>query len=211
MKRFLAVVAFVALASFVGVGCAGQKRVLTPQYALQVPAFWDVKQTAQAYGEPTKVVIGQYGDAVINDGSGTVSPYDSVTADVHVWIYVWKAEPSGGPALEQAFARLSRVPEFALPAHRQVPEQPMECDTFPKAARLAGKTLPTLDLAKRPGWRTIVLSDLFDIGLVGILARVDFEQDVNRYCHNLRNMRTQVQNLLDGLQLGGAAASTAPP
>ncbi|MDX2023175.1 MAG: hypothetical protein SF187_23275 [Deltaproteobacteria bacterium] len=197
-------------AAFLGsVGCAGQKQVLTPQYTLRVPGFWDVKATAVKYGEPTKVVIGQYGDAVINDGSGAGSAYDSVTADVHVWIYVWPTQASPQEPLEEILVRLSQVPEFALPAHRRVPEQPMECGLFPKAARLGGKTLPALDLVKRPGWRTIVLGGVFDVGLVGVLARVDFEQDAGRYCHNVRNMRTQLQNLLDGLQLG--PDKPAPP
>jgi hypothetical protein len=87
----------------------------------------------------------------------------------------------------------------------------MECGSFPKAARLAGKTLTPLDLAKRPGWRTMVLGGAFDVGLVAVLARVDYEQDVGRYCHNLRNMRTQVQNLLDGLELGAPKASPSAP
>lgn len=185
--------------------------MLTPQYALAMPDFWEVKQTAQGFDEPTKVVIGQYGDAVINDGSGTVGAYDSVTADVHVWVYVWKADATNQDALERTFARLLQVPELALTEHQQIPEQPMECGTFPKAARLGGKTLPTLDLVKRPGWRTMVLGGAFDVGLVGVLARVDYEQDVGRYCHNLRNMRTQVQNLLDGLQLGTPKALPASP
>ena len=35
--------------------------------------------------------------------------------------------------------------------------------------------------------------------LLGVVARVEYEQDVARYCHNLSNMRVQLQNLLDGL------------
>jgi hypothetical protein len=43
------------------------------------------------------------------------------------------------------------------------------------------------------------------------VARVPFEQDIGRYCHNLSNMQVQLQNLLDGVVVGGGGGSTGPP
>ena len=33
---------------------------------------------------------------------------------------------------------------------------------------------------------------------MGAVARVEYEPDMQRNCHNLSNMRVQLQNLLDG-------------
>jgi hypothetical protein len=190
------------------VGCAGQKALVTPQYVLTMPGYWETKATSKAPGEPSEVVIGQYGDAVIDTGAGSgANQYDALTADVHVWIYAWAASPSGLSAIEQARLRLRDNPVLALPSHAHIPDQPMECGQFPRSFRLEGQTLPALELVRRPGWRTTVLAGVLDEWLVAVVARVDFEQDVARYCHNLRNMRTQVQNLLDGLTVGGTPAA----
>jgi hypothetical protein len=193
------------------VACAGQKELVTPQYMLTMPGFWETKATSKAAGEPSEVVIGQYGDAVIDTGAGSGgSQYDAVTADVHVWIYAWPATPSGASALEQSRVHLRDNPVLALPSHAMIPEQPMECGQFPRSFQLGGQTLPAVDLVRRPGWRTTLLAGVFDAWLVAVVARVDFEQDVNRYCHNLRNMRTQLQNLLDGLRVGVTTAAKSP-
>lgn len=197
-----------AACAFGTVACAGQKELVTPQYVLTMPGFWETKAISKSAGEPTEVVIGQYGDAVIDTGAGSGgSRYDAVTADVHVWIYAWPAQPSGASALEQSRVHLLGNSALALPSHAVVPDQPMECGRFPRSFRLGGQTLPAAELVRRPGWRTTLLAGVFDAWLVAVVARVDFEQDVARYCHNLRNMRTQLQNLLDGLRVGGTSVT----
>ena len=83
-----------------------------------------------------------------------------------------------------------------------------------KKYTIVGNKEEPLDLVSRPGWRTILLGGKKEGVLLGVVARVPYEQDVGRYCHNLSNMQVQLQNLLDGLVLvsGGAkAAATAAP
>lgn len=184
---------------FGAVGCAGQKEIVTAQYALTVPGFWEVNKVSKAAGEPTHVIIGQYGDAVIDTGAGSGGGgYDARTADVHVWIYAWPASSNPASPMDQGFSRLVREPTFELASLAKVPEQPLECGQFPRAFRWEGQTISALELVRRPGWRTMLVSGVFHEWLVAVVARVEFEQDIARYCHNLRNLRTQLQNLLDG-------------
>ena len=71
-----------------------------------------------------------------------------------------------------------------------------------------------MDLIKRPGWRTIVVGLKGQGSLVGVVARVEYEQDIRRYCHNLKNLQVQLQNLLNGFKLlpqGGAGPPAGPP
>ena len=57
-----------------------------------------------------------------------------------------------------------------------------------------------VDLVRRPGWRTIVTGARQQGTLIGFVARFEWEgADMNRNCHNLRNMQVQLQNLLDGV------------
>jgi len=208
MRSFPALRVLVLAAYAVGaVACAGQKELVTPQYMLTMPGFWEIKATSKAAGEPSEVVIGQYGDAFIDRGTGSGgSQYDAVTSDVHVWVYAWPAPPAGISVLDQSRLHLRGNAVLALPSHALIPDLPMECGRFPRSFRLRGQTLPAVELVRRPGWRTTLLAGVFDSWLVAVVARVDFEQDVARYCHNLQNMRTQVQNLLDGLRVGTGAA-----
>lgn len=202
--------------SFWGAGCAGQKQVVTPSYVLEVPGFWEVEQASTGADVPTKVRIGQFGDAVIDQGAGAQTPvarnYEARTADVHVWIYTWPAGPSRGAPREQVFEKLAPLPLFALTEHLVLPEQPLECDRYPRSYRLAGQTLEPFDRVKRPGFRTVLLGGQFHDLLLGVVARVEFEPDMARYCHNLRNLQVQLQNLLDSMSLGAPrpAPATGP-
>jgi len=44
-----------------------------------------------------------------------------------------------------------------------------------------------------------------------VVSRVPYEQDVGLYCHNLSNMMTQLQTLLDGLKVNPAPAPVPSP
>ena len=75
-------------------GCAtGNKQVKTPRYTLSMPDFWEVKGEGLTDGAPTTVIIGRYGSAIIDEGSGAIDAaglnYESVQADVQVRIYAW--------------------------------------------------------------------------------------------------------------------------
>lgn len=187
-------------------GCATQSQVVTSDYALTVPSYWKVERAAKQPGEGTKVLIVPYGDAVIDQGPGAqAGNYDVRTADVEVWIYAWPAQSgdeAAGTAAEQVFRLLAPMPELSLSGLSRVPEQPPECDRFPRGYTVAGQTTQPLDLIRRPGHRVIVVGARVQERLLGVLARVEFEQDLARYCHNLRNMQVQLQNLLDGMQVG---------
>ena len=191
----------VALAS--ASGCATQSQVVTADYSLNVPSFWKVERTAKQPGEATKIVVVPYGDAVIDQGPGAQgNGYDVRTADVEVWIYSWPKSDGGATAADQAFQRLAQVPELALSTLARVPEQPIECNRFARGYTVAGQQVHAVDLVRRAGHRVIVLGAHVQERLLAVAARVEFEQDAARYCHNLRNMQVQLQNLLDGLQIG---------
>lgn len=206
--RRAAIGRFAALACVAGAlaagGCApGLANVDTARYSLKHPDFWQVKQVAAKDGEPTVVVIPPYGDAVIDSGTGAVAPsranYDGVTADVEVRLYAW-ADPGGaGDPTEEAVMLLQRHEDLALATYARVPDNPHECGALPRKYTLFGSAQTPLELVKRAGWRTILVGGRGHGVLVGAVARVEFEQDPARYCHNLSNMRVQLQNLLDGL------------
>lgn len=220
---------FVVSMAGASVGCAaGQTVTAGPRYSLKHPDFWKVKQTATRDGEATVVVIPQYGDAVIDEGAGSMAPksqnYENVTADVEVRLYSWgdqglKDEPT--TAVQQM---LVRDESLNLPKAARVPDNPPECNVYPKKYTMFGASQTPLDLVSRPGHRTIIVGGRSSGVLVAAVARVEFEQDMGRYCHNLSNMQVQLQNLLDGLSpsqpgmgampgAGGPGASpgSAPP
>jgi hypothetical protein len=207
--------ALLVLTAAVGaVGCATENKVVrTPYYTISHPDFWQVKSVAQKPGEPTLVVIGQYGSTVINEGSGATegAMYESSQADVEVRVFAWP-EPSGAPEnaspSEQVSQLLFNDAELKLNKHGLVPQQQSECGReFQRKYMLLGTEQAPLDLLAQPGWRTIVVGGKAPGLLLGVVSRVQYEQDAGLYCHNLSNMRTQLETFLNGL----AAAATSPP
>src|SRR3954454_114174 len=99
------------IAAVAASGCAtGSSRVLTEHYTLTHPDFWKVKKPAEKDGEPTVVVIPQYGSAVIDEGTGSMAAkdqnYDAVTADVEVRVYAWSDPDSNAPNPTDQVSRL---------------------------------------------------------------------------------------------------------
>jgi hypothetical protein len=205
-----------AFAGFGSVGCvAAQKQVRTPHFSLSHPDYWEVKSVGMKDGEPTTVIIKNFGSAIIDEGSGAMESreqnYEAVQADVEVRVYAWP-EPAGAANPSQAVAELLQGDStLELTRHLQVPEQPPECGVLKKKYTVAGSKEEPFDIVSRPGWRTILVGGKKQGVLLGVVARVPFEQDIGRYCHNLSNMQVQLQNLLDGVVVGGGGGSTGPP
>jgi hypothetical protein len=194
-------VLLVAVAS----GCAtGSKQLATQHYTLTHPEYWKVKKTASQDGDATLVVIPQYGAAVIDEGTGAMeakeSNYDAVTADVEVRLYTWPVPDQNADPTEMVSKLLLPDPELALRRHMMLSDNPPECGVYPKKYVIFGNQHTPLDLISRPGWRTILVGAKTGDVLLGVVARVDYEPDRARNCHNLANMRVQLQNLLDGVQ-----------
>jgi hypothetical protein len=215
--RLLGLAAIVMLGGAVGCMPATQQ-IQTAHYTLSHPDYWKVKKTAEKDGDPTILIITQYGAAVIDEGAGSMASkgqnYDAVTADVEVRLYSW-ADPAPEMDATQSVGKfLTPDPELALQQHFVIPDNPPECGVYPKKYVVFGTQQTPVDLVKRPGWRTIVVGGRANGFLVGAVARVEFEPDMQRNCHNLSNMRVQLQNLLDGLSPNGAtpaAGGATPP
>lgn len=210
----LVLFAFVAVSGLGSIGCVtAQKQVRTSRYTLAHPDYWEVKSVATKDGEPTTVIIKNFGSAIIDEGSGAIDQreqnYEAVQADVEVRLYTWPAPAGAGNSSEAAAEMLQADPALELGRHLRVPEQPPECGTLKKKYTIVGEKEEPFDVVSRPGWRTILLGGKKQGTLLGVVARVPFEQDIGRYCHNLSNMQVQLQNLLDGLVLVGG--STGPP
>jgi hypothetical protein len=90
-------------------------------------------------------------------------------------------------------------------------DNPPECGVYGKKYIIFGAQQTPFDLISRPGWRTILVGGKTGGVLLGAVARVDYEPDPARECHNLANMRVQLQNLLDGVQPAAAAGKPAAP
>ena len=154
---------------------------------------------------------------MIDEGTGSMSNkgqnYDAVTADVEVRLYNF---PDDKPDMEPTDAVANRIskadPELNLQQSLVIPDNPPECDVYPKKYTMFGKVQTPLDLVKRPGYRTVVVGARADGFLTGAVARFEYEPDMGRNCHNLANMRVQLQNLLDVLVASAppAAAAAAP-
>jgi hypothetical protein len=212
MSRLFPLAVLAAVAVGGAVGCAPTNQTLqTSHFTLNHPDFWKVTKTASQDGQATVVVIPQYGSAVIDEGSGTMANkgqnYDAVTADVEVRLYTFP-DPSPDMDATQAAAQLisKADPELALQQSAIIPDNPPECDTYPKKYTVYGKVETPIDLVKRPGYRTIVVGTRAGGYLTGVVSRFEYEPDMQRNCHNLSNMRVQLQNLLDGL-----VATQGPP
>jgi hypothetical protein len=214
-------VLLLGLGSLGSIGCvATQKQVKTPHFTLSHPDYWEVKSVGMKEGEPTTVIIKNFGSAIIDDGSGAIDDrqqnYESVQADVEVRLYAWP-EPPGADNPTAAAARLLQGEAvLELRRHLMVAEQPPECGLLKKKYVIAGAKEEPFDLVSRPGWRTILLGGKKQGVLLGVVARVPYEQDIGRFCHNLSNMQVQLQNLLDGLAVqpgrasGGLGARSSP-
>jgi hypothetical protein len=190
-------------------GCVpATQQLQTGAYTLSHPDFWKVKKTAAKDGEPTVVMIPQYGSAIIDEGSGAMANkgenYDAVTADVEVRLYSWP-DPGQGDPTQEVGKLLSSDSDLALRQSYVIPDNPPECGVYPRKYTVFGVEQTPVDLVKQPGYRTIVVGGRGNGHLVGAVARVEFEPDRQRNCHNLSNMRVQLQNLLDGLSASGSA------
>jgi hypothetical protein len=210
MRALLVVLALAA-------GCASaNKQVKTPRYTLSMPDFWEVKGEGMADGTPTTVIIGRYGSAIIDSGPGSINPrgldYESVQADVQVRVYAWPQLKNATDPTLSVLQLLAGDSELRLTRHVRLPDQPPECGLLQRKYEILKVPTEPLDMVSRPGWRTIVLGAVGGGSLLGVVARVEFEQDVARYCHNLRNMQVQLQNLLDVLVVvPQPTAAPAPP
>ncbi|MDZ4694990.1 MAG: hypothetical protein SGI86_07535 [Deltaproteobacteria bacterium] len=202
--RRLAVGTMLALLAAMGASaCSVTQPVVTPRYRIQAIDFWDVKKVGLKDGEASQITIGQYSGAVIDDGSGATSGavYDSRTAEVDARVYAWPDADSAIPAVDVALRLLRNGGELQLSEHSVVATTPFECGKLQRKYRHLGQTLASVDLVKWPGWRTIVVGVRGQGSLLAVIGRVEFQQDPNRYCHNLNNLQVQTQNLLDGLEL----------
>jgi hypothetical protein len=177
------------------------KQVKTSRYTLTMPDFWEVKGEGMKDGAPTTVIIGRYGSAIIDQGSGSSEAlnYEAVQADVQVRIYAWPELQNITDPTAAVGQLLAGDSELKLTRHVRLPDQPPECGLLKKKYDILRTPTEPLDLVSRPGWRTIVIGAIGEGSLLGVVARVEFEQDVPRYCHNLSNLRVQLQNVLDGL------------
>lgn len=212
----LAPLAIAALILVAPAGCAtGSQTLQTEHYVLTHPEFWKVKKTATKDGEPTVVLIQQYGAAVIDEGAGAMTAtkdqnYDAYTADVEVRLYTWAEVPEEANPTDEVSKRLVDDPELGLRRSGVIAEYPPECGVYPKKYVVFGAQQTPVDLISRPGFRTILVGVHNGPTLLGVVARVELEPDMQRACHNLANMRVQLQNLLDGLQpAAGRPAATA--
>jgi hypothetical protein len=205
--------------ALLSVGCAaGNRQIKTPRYSLTVPDYWEVKQTGDGAGKPTSLTISQFDGAVIDDGTGAGAgaAYEGRMAPVDVRIFAWP-DAGGGDAIAEVTGKLAGDTELELTTYARVAEQPIECGRFARTFKWQGAELKPIDVIKQLKYRAMVLGQRREGTLLGLVARVEFEQDMIRYCQNLINMQVQVQNLLDALQVeagvppGAGAPSAAVP
>jgi hypothetical protein len=202
-----------ALLALGSIGCATETKVLkTSQITLAYPEYWKVEKVGEKDGEPTRVTIGRYSTGVINEGSGAQDLYESSQADVDVRIYTWPDVPGAEEATKKATELMYTDPDLQLEKQGIISDTSRECGRAFKAkfTILKSDAYP-LELMSRPGFRSILVGASSNGRLVGVAARVPFEQDGGLYCHNLSNMRTQLQTLLDGLSVSTGGATAAPP
>jgi hypothetical protein len=206
--------AALALAS---VGCATENKMLqTPRYSLSYPEFWKVESVAQKDGDATHVVIGKYSDTNMNNGEGAQGNaiFETSQADVDVHIFAWPAV-SGEDAKNvpmKVRSLLLNDASLALDKQGRMPEDRDECGRqFKPKFNFLGGQVDTLDMASRPGRRFILVGGQSGGTLLGVVTSVPYEQDGGLYCHNLNNMRIQLQYVLDGLTVKPAPAAAPAP
>jgi hypothetical protein len=219
-SRFLELVPPLLLATMAmaAVGCATENKLLqTPRYNLSYPEFWKVESAAQKDGDATHVVIGKYSDTNMNSGEGAQgnSIFETSQADVDVHIYAWPAV-SGEDAKNipmKVRSMLLGDSTLSLDKQGRMPDDRDECGRqFKPKFNFLGGQVDTLDMASRPGRRFILVGGQSGGTLMGVVTSVPYEQDGGLYCHNLNNMRIQLQYVLDGLTVKPAPAGPpAPP
>jgi hypothetical protein len=196
-------------------GCATEQKTLkTGRYTLNYPDYWKVDSVAQKDGEATHVTIGKYSETIVNQGEGSTaqSTYEASQADVDVRIYAWPTPEQKVDPTQAAAQLMSVDPALEMQKMGRMPPERQECSRdFKRKFTVLGQEHETLDLASRPGHRMIVVGGDSQGTLVGVVARVPYEQDVGLYCHNLSNMMTQLQTLLDGLKLNSGPPAGAAP
>jgi hypothetical protein len=200
--------ALVVLSLLAGFGCATQNKVLSaPHYSLSYPDFWKVDAVAKKDGEPTKVTIGKYSETVIS-GSEEVagsSIYEKSQADVEARVYTWPAAGDLPDPTKKVSELLLSDPDLKLDQQALIGQAGEECGgKFQRQFTILGQSRAAMDLLSRPGHRLILIGGRQGDVLLGVVTRVPYEQDGGLYCHNLSNMRIQMQNLLDGLTMGAA-------
>jgi hypothetical protein len=197
-------------------GCAIENKVVkTPHYTLTYPDYWKVDKVGEKDGEATHVTITKYSTGTITEGSGAVDAMEGSQADVDVRIYAWSAAAAISEPTKKAVDLMAADSALDLGKQAQIAEGSRECGSdFKSKMKLLNADQYPLDLLSRPGHRLILVGGVSQGVLVGVAARVPYEQDKGLYCHNLNNMRVQMQNLLDGIAVvpaGAAPAASAPP
>jgi len=195
------------------IGCATETKVLqTSHYTLSYPDFWKVDKVGQKDGESTHVTIGRYSTGVINEGSGQSDIWEAQQADVDVRIYAWpEAAPSPEP-IKKAIELMAADPDLGLNKMAIIADNSSECGrTFKAKMSVVKSEVYPVEMMSRPGFRSILVGGTTNGVLVGVAARVPFEPDPGLYCHNLSNMRMQMQLLLNGLEVKAAAPAAAAP
>jgi hypothetical protein len=202
-------------------GCASEQKMLrAPHYVLSHPDYWKVESVAKQDGEPTFVKIGRYSNTVMNEGVGAdeSTPYEASQADVEVRLYTWNEQGNAPPSLA-VVNKLAQDSTLQLTKHGRIAADRNECGAeFQRKYNVLGADQEPLDLVMQPGFRTIVVGGQNGPVLLGVVARVPYEQDPGLYCHNLKNMQLQLQLLLAGLRaeekpsgMPTSAANAPPP
>jgi hypothetical protein len=201
-------------------GCASEQKVLhAPHYALNHPDYWKVESVAKKDGEPTLVKIGRYSQTVMSEGVGADEStlYESSQADVEVRLYTW-SDGGNAPPTMGVVNKLAEDSTLQLTKHGRISADRNECgNQFQRKYKVLGVDQEPLDLAMQPGFRTIVVGGTSGSVLLGVVARVPYEQDSGLYCHNLKNMRLQLDLLLAAMKpeanapAPAAAASSPAP
>ena len=195
-------------------GCASEQKVLrAPHYTLTHPDYWKVESVAKQDGEPTLVKIGRYSSTVMSEGVGAdeSTPYESSEAEVEVRLYTWQDQSSDPPSMA-VVNKLADDATLKLTKHGRINADRGECGKdFQRKYNVLGTDQEPLDLVMQPGFRTIVLGGKNGPVLLGVVARVPYEQDPGLYCHNLNNMRLRLDLLLKELKPEAAAPATAAP
>jgi hypothetical protein len=202
-------------------GCASEQKVLrAPHYTLTHPDYWKVESVAKQDGEPTLVKIGRYSSTVMNEGVGADEStlYESSESEVEVRLYTW-ADPSNDPPTMAVVNKLANDATLELTKHGRISADRGECGKdFQRKYKVLGNDQEPLDLVKQPGFRTIVVGGKNGTVLLGVVARVPYEQDQGLYCHNLNNLRLRLDLLLKDLKADesppaapATAAAASPP
>jgi hypothetical protein len=204
--RPLALLSPVLLLLLAGAGCATQTKVLqAPHYSLAYPEFWKVDAVAKKDGEPTRITIGKFSDTVIS-GSEEVagdSIYEKSQAEVEARVYTWPVKGDLPDPVKKVSELLMSDPDLKLDQQALISQAGEECGgKFQRQFTILKQSRAGMDLLSRPGHRLILIGGREGDLLLGVVTRVPYEQDVGLYCHNLGNMRIQLQNLLDAVTLG---------